>query len=142
MIPPHEDLQSSAWLPPPRLQSSEVTDGDRLQVFRNFLKSKCARGSSCKYAHPEPQSMVAIASCGSIVVKLMLGLIRGSFKSAFDLPTVSYFDKRAIKLQRPTTLLKLLQLHQLMSLYKYLEFKWLVSSLQIKDRMKSYSTTT
>lgn len=51
-------LQSSDLVPSPRLQSSEATDEDRVQVCRDFLKSKCARNSSCKYAHPEPQTKV------------------------------------------------------------------------------------
>lgn len=51
-------LQSSAVVPSLRLQSSEVNDEDRVQVCRDFLKSKCARYSSCKYAHPEPQTKV------------------------------------------------------------------------------------
>lgn len=51
-------LQSSTLVPPSRLQSLEVNDEDRVQVCRDFLKNKCARNSSCKYAHPEPQTKV------------------------------------------------------------------------------------
>lgn len=56
--PPLPLLQSSTLVPSPHLQSLEVNDEDRLQVCRDFLKNKCARNSSCKYAHPEPHTKV------------------------------------------------------------------------------------